>query len=609
MATPFPDLTEPQLDALESAAEAKVYRALRDQLPADYAVFFRVGWILRREDERARDGETDFVVCHPDAGYLCIEVKGGGVGFDAAAGAWYSIDRANRRHPIKNPILQALHAKYSIRAKLNEQPRWRELGIRNAIRGHAAFFPDLGNPKPLARPDMPAELIGGLATLQHVRSWVDGAFAHWRHEDASQTPVGRDGIRVFHEIFARSFEARPLAAAALAEQKARRLRLTQDQLRVLDFLRHQRRAAVSGGAGTGKTLLAVEKARRLAAEGFRTLLTCYNRPLADHLKALCRETPHLDVLTFHQLCHRMIERAKQAGGGDPIEEAKARYPGQNYFDVLMPEALAQAALVLPDRYDAVVCDEGQDFKDDYWMPLEFVLSDPERSPFYVFYDDNQNLYGRVGRLPVAAAPFPLTTNCRNTDPIHEAAYRHYDGAPVDPPRNAGPAVATVEGPGREAQARRLHARVVDLIAREAVAPNDVAILVADSERKQAHFDALLRLPLPQPARWGKSEDGPTGENDVRLDTVARFKGLEAPVVFLWGLDGLDLANRRELLYVGISRAQSALYVVGNPSALDAALARRPERAAPGQAASPHRDRRAPVARETTDPLEPAASAL
>jgi len=611
MATPIPELTEQQLDALESAAEAKVYRALRDQLPADYIVFFRVGWILRREDEYAKDGEIDFVVCHPDAGYLCVEVKGGGVGFDAAAGAWYSIDRANRRHPIKDPIGQALRAKYAIRAKLNEQSRWRDLGLRNAIRGHAVFFPDIGNPKPLARPDMPAELIGGLATLQWVKPWVDGVFAHWRNEDAGQTPIGREGIRIFREIFARSFEARPLVAAALDEQEARRLQLTRDQLRVLDFLRHQRRAAISGGAGTGKTVLAAEKARRLAAEGFRTLLTCYNRPLADHLKAICRETPGLDVLTFHQLCYRMIEQAKQVGGIDPIEEAKACYPGQNYFDVLMPEALAQAALILPDRYDAVVCDEGQDFKDDYWMPLEFVLSDPEHSPFYVFYDDNQNLYAGAGQPPVAAAPFALTTNCRNTDPIHEAAYRHYDGVPVDPPRNAGLAVATVEGPQREVQARRLHARIVDLIAREAVAPHRIVVLVADSERKQEHFDELLCLPLPQPARWGKSEDGPVGENDVRLDTVARFKGLEAPVVFLWGLDGLNLANRRELLYVGLSRAQSALYVVGNPSTLDTALDRQPKRAAPTprQDTAPHRDHRSPIAREITVTLEPTVSVL
>jgi len=54
MATLIPDLSESQLDALESTTEAKVYRALRDQLPADYTVFFRGGWILRREDEHAK---------------------------------------------------------------------------------------------------------------------------------------------------------------------------------------------------------------------------------------------------------------------------------------------------------------------------------------------------------------------------------------------------------------------------------------------------------------------------------------------------------------------------------------------------------------------------
>lgn len=86
MTTIIPELTEAQLADLPSQAEAKVYRALRDGLPRDFVVFFQVGWILRREEEQAKDGETDFVVCHPDLGYVCIEVKGGGVGFDASSG-------------------------------------------------------------------------------------------------------------------------------------------------------------------------------------------------------------------------------------------------------------------------------------------------------------------------------------------------------------------------------------------------------------------------------------------------------------------------------------------------------------------------------------------
>lgn len=49
MATMIPDLSEPALNELKSSVEAKVYRALRDQLLDDYVVFFQVGWILRRE--------------------------------------------------------------------------------------------------------------------------------------------------------------------------------------------------------------------------------------------------------------------------------------------------------------------------------------------------------------------------------------------------------------------------------------------------------------------------------------------------------------------------------------------------------------------------------
>jgi hypothetical protein len=95
----IPELSEAQLNELPSQAEAKVYRALKDKLPHDYVVFFQVGWILQREDEQAKDGETDFLVCHPDHGYLCIGVKGGGVGFDASTGDWFSIDRHQQKHP------------------------------------------------------------------------------------------------------------------------------------------------------------------------------------------------------------------------------------------------------------------------------------------------------------------------------------------------------------------------------------------------------------------------------------------------------------------------------------------------------------------------------
>jgi superfamily I DNA/RNA helicase len=62
--------------------------------------------------------------------------------------------------------------------------------------------------------------------------------------------------------------------------------------------------------------------------------------------------------------------------------------------------------------------------------------------------------------------------------------------------------------------------------------------------------------------------GRRSKNDVLLETVNRFKGLESQIIFLWGLDGLDLRANEELLYVGLSRAKSLLIIYGTPTAIE-----------------------------------------
>ncbi len=86
------------------------------------------------------------------------------------------------------------------------------------------------------------------------------------------------------------------------------------------------------------------------------------------------------------------------------------------------------------------------------------------------------------------------------------------------------------------------------------------MLVADALHKAEYYAALRRLPLPKPATW--LEEGVRGKSKVLIDTIQRFKGLESPIVILWGLDTIDLSQRQELLYVGMSRAQSLLIVFG-----------------------------------------------
>lgn len=560
MARIYPQLPPADLRRLPSRAEARLYEAFRDQLDDRYIVLYSVPFVRPGAGGAHRDGEADFVVFDERAGFVVIEVKGGGVSFDPVSGTWASTDRRGVRHKIKDPFRQATEQKHEVLRQLQSHRRWRALGAPRISMGHAVCFPDLDDVSVLASPQRPQEIIGGRAEIGDVGRWVDGVARYW----GSASPLGPGGAEVVMDLFCRPVEVRPLLARELEEEERERVRLTEEQARMLRGLGLRRRAAIAGGAGTGKTLLAIQKARELADEGYRTLLLCYNRPLSDHLKRVVGAHPHLLAMTFHQLCDWRVRQVREALGRDLLAEAAQAYPGEDRFDVQMPYALALAAEELGDPFDAVVVDEGQDFGEEYWLPVELSMRDSEESLLYVLYDPNQSVYGRASTFPISEPPFLLTVNCRNTRPIHEAAYRFFDGDRTDPPGIEGKPVEHLCAPTLDAQARRLHAVLVRLLHDEDVPAGDITVLVADGTRKADYYGALVGRPLPAGSAFSVESYG--GRGSVSVDTVHRFKGLEASVVFLWGLEGLDLPEHEPTMYVGLSRAKSRLYLVGTECA-------------------------------------------
>jgi hypothetical protein len=205
-------------------------------------------------------------------------------------------------------------------------------------------------------------------------------------------------------------------------------------------------------------------------------------------------------------------------------------------------------------------DEGQDFTDDYWLGIELLLRDERESHLYVFYDQNQSLYTKASALPIKDEPFVLSFNCRNTACIHGLAYSYFSGDVTDPPPgNPGAPIDAISAPSTAAQAESLHAAVVRLLTQEGLQPAQIAVLVCGTS-KETFFAALRSKPLPRGVTW--AIEAPAVAQGVRVDTVRRFKGLEADVVFLWGVDAAPPAAERELLYVGTSRAKSRLTIVG-----------------------------------------------
>ncbi|TAM13793.1 MAG: hypothetical protein EPN65_22250 [Pandoraea sp.] len=562
MATMRPELTEAQLKKLESRAEAKFYRACRDQLPDEVLVIYSSPWTYRNSKGALREGESDFVIGIPSSGLFAVEVKGGGIAIDPIKGVWTSTGNGGVESEIKDPFRQAKREKFALLDQLKGSSQWRIWqGSDRIILGECVMFPDIDNVQPLVAGDRPRAMIGGRPELGAIQTWLSNVSTFWT--ESGMRPLGNDGVRLVEQALCTAVSVRPLLRSLLDETERDRIRLTERQAKILRIIGGRKRAVIAGGAGTGKTLIAVEKARLLAAEGQRVLLLCYNRPLADLLCRTLADCSNIEVMGFHQLCDRRQDLVKARTGRDLYIEAREAFPGIDpglHYEVHMPFALALSSeILLDDLYDAVIVDEAQDFSDEYWFSIEDLLKDKGQGTLYLFNDPNQALYKRHANLPVSEEAFFLTANCRNTAPVHEKAYAFYKGEPVDLPELHGPDVVFESAESIDGQAALIVDCCKRLLQEEKVAPSDIVVLLARTP-KQALFDRLRRWTMPNGTKWALEQRIP---NSILVDTVSRFKGLEAPIVFLWiGNENL-LPESREMLYVGLSRAKHQLHVVSD----------------------------------------------
>lgn len=561
----IPLLDDERRQDLQSRAEARFYEICRDQLPADVLVIYSASWLYRNDRGRITEGEADFTLVSPTFGVLVVEVKGGGVSFTPGTGLWHSRDREGNLNPLKkDPFKQAQSERHSIRYQVEGHVSWRQFGGGEFPLGHAVFFPDVHDAAPLVGPDRPREIIGVNANLANLFQWVRRVMQFWHRPN--DIPLNAPGARVIESILCNPIDVQAVMRAAIDQAEVQRIRLTANQSKVLRTIGGRRRAVVSGGAGTGKTVLAVAKAKQLAADGLDVLLLCYNRPLADSLAFVQRDTSRVSVYSFHQFCD---QRARQAAatGNDVLKDATDAHPGhsdRDYYDFQLPFALALSSEVLDEKFDAVVVDEAQDFSDEYWFGVESLLRDPDVGHLFVFIDENQTIYTRSGKIPIEDEPYHLTTNCRNTAPIHEAGYRFYKGELVDSSEIRGPDVTWAPSDQAEAQADAISRRVRQWVAVEGLEPQDVAVLVA--KRPKAYCYELLEPRLNATGvRWITETHGVTGA--VLVETFSRFKGLEAQAVVLWLGDEVLDEEAWETVYVGATRAKSLLAIVGSNRAV------------------------------------------
>lgn len=528
---------------VKSFAERTVFEAFQSQLDDDFYILHSVSWIeIRRKGKKPSDGEIDFVILHPKMGILLLEVKGGIIGRDQN-NLWYSFRKDGARVDIKNPFEQIKDNKYALIKKIGSLPNWQ---YQLPTIGHAVAFPDGSIDQSDFGVDIPKEIVLLHENLGDIRGWLRNCLKFWAGEKF--IPPGEIGVSVLQDLLKKSWYLRePRLGEEINVEHALIEKYTEEQFALLDWLAGRPRAAIRGLAGSGKTILAMKKAQQLANEGFRTLLTCYNKNLADALAEAVGNQARLKVRTFHSLCQEYANKTGRINKPDWDDHHL------DFFETIMPDALLEAAATNNEEYkfDAIIVDEGQDFSETWWSALELLLADPQNGVFYVFFDDNQLIYNRKLKFPVQEVPFPLTINCRNTQKIHEASAKFYKSDLKT--RCKGPA-------GREpglnnygAYPFTIEARLTEILARlvyEQNVPTTDIVILSDGRVNSYLLNDVKKVgALRIVAQKNNLSD------EVQATTIRLYKGLEKPVVIL--VEPLQKDNSFiELMYVGMSRAQN-----------------------------------------------------
>lgn len=525
-----------------------IFEALRGDLGDQWTVIHGAAWVARvGRDGSLHDGEADWVLAHRDIGILVLHLVEGGLLCDPSASSWSVPGGDGGPRRIPDPYAAARTSARALLAKLAEHPQ--ALPSQPSL-GYGVLLPDALVPPRGFAAHAGADITIDRQGFARLAEAVAALAERWSSRaPATGNAPTRWWWQALEDLFLAPREARPLLHQRLAEDRAAMIALSPQQFAVLEMLSRVRRQTVYGPAGTGKTLLAMHKARLLARQGMRVLLTCYNKALGQHMRQALADEPRVTAAHFHEACYEVggLDRAQLKAPAGP--DAAVR----QFFDVELPQRMWQAGQQRGAAFDALIVDEAQDFLGSYWRALDAWLVEPERAVRYLFYDDAQRLRPDAAPVPGADQALVLTTNWRNTQAIH-AHLAAIEPAMADARCLAPPGLAVQHEPGRPNPGRALRRVLQRLCAEGGVAPSDVVVLTGRSGRQSIYrdFEEVLR---PWTLRFGDSD------GQILVRSIQAFKGMEAPVVVLTELDHLTSAEARVLHYVGASRATSLLVIM------------------------------------------------
>ncbi len=475
--------------------------------------------------------EIDYVIL-TRKGILVLELKGGRVGRDQD-GIWQFKDRFGKIHKkSEGPFEQASSGKYALRAALSNL--LGESKVRHVSIGWGCVFPDTVHVPQLA--ETPAEAIisaPDCKTAETLSIALERLADYWFNKKGYYRKLEGPELHQLHMTLRPSFEVTPALSARVDSVFQKMVSLTESQYMIVDAADASQRILCSGGAGTGKSLVAMEVARREAGKGKRVAF-----------------------ISSGALFGAYVSEGLAPAGVEFIE-----------LDV------SGKGLLLADGeiFDCLVVDEAQDMMN--WGLLDaftrILKNGFEGGNWHLFLDPN-NQHGLLGSYEADAFEYAreisdhavkLKRNCRNTPQIITQT-QMLTGADIG--------VSQLEGQGEKVRIRNYKdpAGCMGLVVeqlkewqRDGVDLREVTILTAVTIKET--------FPLGLPGAWAsriyelsKETVNARHLNRVALCEIRKFKGLESKYVMIVGLEQFDgEPSCIRQIYTGLTRANAMLSVL------------------------------------------------
>ena len=503
-------------------SERIVYQELKNQLPDSFDVFYSVHW-TSYENGALVKSEADFIVASPEYGFLCLEVKGGD-SIRIEDNVWYVSDHVHGDRRLNmSPYNQAEKSMYFFYKSFSNKYNTRYQGVYGA----GAVFPFYPISDGIELDKRNRTCTIDCNDLNNIFACIKKMFRFWAGESYGRRHYLQSQHDAFLELV-RERVAISAAAGALVKYKDQQLSvINRVQDNYIYLLSNVRQFYMRGGAGTGKTWIALKMAEQeTLVEGNRVLYLCASVNLADYVRGQVSDL--VEVEDIASLFSKVIRDSQL-------------YSPPNYSGIL--NDFKEDC----NRYDAIFVDEAQDFTREWGQVVKKLLRDPEKSRLGIFYDDVQVLRedSFSDGFGVNSLPFLLHENIRNTANIYDWTSektnlgRDVIANPVEGPTPLTE-VVTEKGGLTVILEMLLRKYLVD----EHLSSYSLTVLVDDVE-------AFFELYPDGIAKWrfihGNLEKG----NEISVYSVEEFKGLESDMVIYIHKKGVS----DNMNYVAYTRAK------------------------------------------------------